>query len=139
MITDLTQAISIMKKYTGVDETDSSWDDVYAALLEKSKIPNTYRPWICAAFQLWSMSSGADRAMLKTADGATWLTPDELMNTVRGLLTTQEAMDGDAVEIPASWRVEEMRYAEGMTLRVSRLCGCKEDRSRSFLGVGFVV
>ncbi len=130
MITDLTQAISIMKKYTGIDETDSSWDDVYAALLEKSKIPDTYRPWICAAFQLWSMSSGADRAMLKTADGATWLTPDELMNTVRGLLTTQEAMDGDAVEIPAGWRIEEM---------LSRLCGCEEDRNRSFLGVGFVV
>ena len=57
--------------------------DAYAALLEKLKIPDTYRPWICAEFQLWSMSGGADRAMLKTADGATWLTPDELTNTVR--------------------------------------------------------
>ena len=52
------------------------------------------------------------------------------MNTVRGLLTTHEAMDGDGVEIPAGWRFDQMQ---------SRLCGYEDDRNRSFLGVGFVV
>lgn len=61
------------------------------------------------AFQIWSMSSEADRTILKTADGASWLTPDELMNTVRGLLITQEAMDGDAVGILTGWRFDEMQ------------------------------
>ncbi|NJM18907.1 MAG: hypothetical protein HC907_09425 [Richelia sp. SM1_7_0] len=46
------------------------------------------------------MSSGKDRAMLKTADGATWLTTDELMNTVRGLLKLRKQWMGMRWKFP---------------------------------------
>lgn len=131
MLNDSITALNIMKQYTGVAIDNKQWDDTFNILLEKAKTPAFYRPWICAAFHLWSMSSGADRAMLKTADGATWLTPEELTSTIRGLLTTQDAMDGSALDIPEGWGIGENRV---------KLCGCSvEEEATSNLVTGFVV
>lgn len=131
MINDSITALKIMKQYTGVAEGDKQWDDTFNVLLEKARTITSYRPWICAAFHLWSISSGANRALIKSADGATWFTPEELLDTIRGLLTTQEAMDGDGLGIPEGWGVGENR---------EKLCGCSvEEATNNTLMTGFVV
>ncbi len=116
MFTDITTALTICKQYAGIGLQDTKWDLALTAMLEASKVqPNTFRPFICAAFQLWSRSA-TSRGQLIAADEAKWLTPKEIAEAIAGLLATQEALDAD-LTIPPGWSVPEKRPL---------LCGCEK-------------
>jgi|GEM_PF-5596731 hypothetical protein len=113
MFNTIDSAIAIVKQYAGISPTNYSWDDALTVLLNQSRSSLTYRPWIVAAFHLWS-ASGSVRQQLYEGDGAKFLKPEELKPAIEGLLAMQEAVDGSA-NIPDSWTVRNVRL----------LCGCK--------------
>jgi hypothetical protein len=126
MFTDLDSALGITKQYSGIRPQDKSWDDSLTQLLSQSRSPESYRPYIVAAFHLWS-ASGSVRSQLYEGDGAKFLKPEDLKPTVEGLLATQEAVDGAFSSIPDTWLVAQVRL----------LCGCASTKPKTG-GTGFV-
>ncbi len=114
MFPSIDEAMPITKQYSGIAPTNYTWDDALTVLLEQSRSPESFRPWIVAAFHLWS-ASGSARQQLYEGDGAKFLKPEDLKPTITGLLATQEAVDGGLSGIPDSWTVAKVRL----------LCGCQ--------------
>jgi hypothetical protein len=92
MFPTIHEALPIAKQYSGIPTTNYQWDDALTILLNQSRSLESFRPWIVAAFHLWS-ASGSARQQLYEGDGAKFLKPEDLLVGVEGLLATQEAMD----------------------------------------------
>lgn len=114
MFPSIDEAMPIAKQYAGIPLTNYTWDDALTVLLNQSRSLESFRPWIVAAFHLWS-ASGSARQQLVEGDGAKFLKPEDLKPAIEGLLATQEAMDGGLSTIPDSWAVVKVRL----------LCGCQ--------------
>lgn len=116
MFNDIDTALAITKQYAGIAATDFTWDLALENMLEQSRSPDTpYRVFIVAAMQLWS-TSASSRGQLISADGASWLTPKQIAESLNGLLAMQAAIDSAIANIPAGWGVDDKRKL---------LCGCE--------------
>jgi hypothetical protein len=113
-------AMAIAKRMLNVDDADTARAAELLIILNASAgkdaegKPRDYRPYIVIAYllPLWSAS---ERGMLKSADGAVWLTPADLMPFIESLLTMQESADC-GLTIDPCWGVD--------ALRVRLACGC---------------
>ncbi len=128
MFPTLEAAIAISKQYAGIANNNFLWDDSLTALLTASKGIESYRPYIVAAYHLWS-ASGIARKQLYEGDGAKFLKPEDLKPAVEGLLQTQESLDGQLSGIADSWSVAKVRL----------LCGCASNNGVGVGGAGFVI
>ncbi|MBW4666478.1 MAG: hypothetical protein KME60_03280 [Cyanomargarita calcarea GSE-NOS-MK-12-04C] len=128
MFITIEEAIAVVKQYAGIPVASFQWDESLLALLEGSRGLESYRPYIVAAFHLWS-ASGAVRQQLYEGDGAKFLKPEDLTPTITGLLATQEAIDGQLTGIPESWSI----------IKVRLLCGCSKVATTVTAGGGSLV
>ncbi len=110
MFTDIAQALAIAKSKLSV--TDTSKDTELTAILNTAIAKDVtgkpyYRPYVAAAYYLLGVQTEL-RQGLKTADGATWLTPEEMLPVIQTLLTLQEAADAGLMVAPG-WTAHALR------------------------------
>lgn len=115
MFPQLAAALATCKLYCGIAADDPTWDAALTAFLQSSKGTESFRPLAIAALQVWQFSAGIARGGLASADGATWLNPDQIKNAIQGYLVEQEALDCALTGIPPYWSISQLR---------ARLCSC---------------
>ena len=139
MITNKAIALSMTKQYAGIAQDNIDWDITLEQMLNESRsyklnaIDGTqelesYRIFIVAALQIWSHTSTA-RSQLTSADGATWLVPKQIAESLNGLLSLQKAFDAGLSNIPVGWATEDKRRL---------LCGC-DAINQTIFSIGYGV
>lgn len=125
MITNKAIALTMTKQYAGISTNEFSWDLTLNQMLDESrsytladdgttKNLESYRIFIVAAMQIWSVTA-VSRGQLQSADGASWLTPKQISESLNGLLSLQQSFDKALTNIPDGWKTEDKR---------PDLCGC---------------
>ncbi len=129
MFTDLSQALAIARNNLGIVGVATARDTELTALLIASAGKDNlntlnYRPYLVAAYflPLWG---AVDRSLLISADGVTWLKPNDLTPLITSLLTLQESADC-GLSIDVCWCV--------YNLRVKLTCGCEEQKYIGMMG-----
>ena len=123
MFPTIESARTRVKEKAGIAADNAASDTEINDLLEASKAKlsgaHEYRPYIVAAYMLWT--NKGEQILVEAVGDAKFRKADEKVNnqpTIQGLLDMQQQLDLELTDLPNGWRPQTL---------LDRLCGCIDE------------